>query len=108
MSETKDSDLWCKICGELMIFPRSHRCPPYWYIEYGDYDYTGDEMYKVRCKDAQTAAEKFAETMDCEGGDYEIVGGTPIEVTVYDENKKNPVKFEITGEPVPTYYAQEI
>lgn len=100
---------WCKTCGEYMIWPDSHRCPPAWEIKHEEW--LGDELKTVHAHDAQAAGEKYARVTDSYG-DYTIVGGSEEEVKIRKAATptEEPGPWEtyiLSGEPVPEYRARK-
>ena len=96
---------WCDTCGGHMITWVTHNCPPIWRARVPDHD--GDDYREIRARDAEHAAEKYAEEYD-QGGDYYVVGGSPIDVIVADADGQNEKTFNVKGEAVPQYTAREI
>lgn len=62
---------------------------------------------EVLAADAEGAAEVFAKWRDSWTGEYSIVGGTPAVVCVKEEGGEIG-RFEVTGEPEPTYWAAQL
>ena len=61
------SDLYCQICGELRLFPNSHKCPPKWQV---CVDGDGDDWRDIYAETAPKAAEKLARNVwDSDWGD---------------------------------------
>jgi hypothetical protein len=108
----------CPRCGDFGWFGSKHspdhRCKPVWECRL---ETDGDDWWdKVHATDQETAAEKFAERYDCEGGEYSIVGGRHGDCVVLvrkpadpdsDETDPQPevTRWSIEGEAVPTYRA---
>lgn len=96
---------WCGTCGELMLFPDSHRCPPEWEAWSPDEGRGEEDAMVVRGRDAYEAARQFAERSDSDG-DYGILRGREATVFVRPAGRDcPPVRYRVTGESVPTYYA---
>jgi len=94
---------WCETCGNFMLFPNSHKCPPIFMVNEPEYD---EEWYKIRARSFESAAEKWADKTDAEG-DYSIISGNETEVIVRNEAGEIK-KFKVFGESVPEYTATEI
>ena len=100
---------WCKTCDAYMLYPEHHKCPPSFYIEFGDY--MDDELKEIMATDKQAAAEKFGQWYDNSTGEYDIAGNSEeITITVYDdpEDKTTGTLFLVDGEMLPEYRAAEI
>lgn len=69
------------------------------------YEDTGATVW---ARDAETAAEKWAEDDDCSSADYLIVGGDPARVKLVNVATGEAFEFRVTGEAVPTYSAQAL
>jgi hypothetical protein len=98
---------WCKSCGELMLSPNSHKCPPAWWVWDADDGETREDACKYYGILPERAVEKWAENRDNQG-DYTIVGGHTAVVCVVKDGKENPIKVEVTGETVPEYRARRL
>ena len=61
----------------------------------------------VHAVDAQEAAEKYAEWIDSQG-DYTIVGGSNVTLSVRQVGATCVYRFLVLGESVATYTAQHI
>lgn len=61
---------------------------------------------EIYSKEAECAAEKYADVSDAEG-DYTIIRGSDAEVWVRDCSG-TITKWQVSGESVPKYYAVEI
>jgi len=96
---------WCKKCGKFAIWPESHKCPPLWELNEPEYD--EDHWEQIYAIDEETAAEEWADKTDAEG-DYSIVDGSPAIVLIRKYGETETKKFEVTGETVPEYRANEI
>ena len=80
-------------------------CRPEWY---GDDE---DAWETVHATDTETAAEKYAERYDSNGGEYAIVGGKMRDECVIQVRAPGSDAFErwaIEAEAVPTYAATKI
>ncbi len=98
--------MWCPKCEGYTVDIKFHQCPPTWRVRL--LPYHGEDDYdEVLANSAQQAAQKFAEQYD-QGGDYTVVGGSPIEVLVSGHKSENEKKYHVEGEAVATYYAQEV
>jgi hypothetical protein len=97
---------WCKTCGDYMLFPDSHKCPPIWECWCPDEGETRDDPRMIRASDAEAAAEKWAEEDD-RYGDYTIIGGNDATVCVAKPDNDEVRTFVVTGESVPEYHAEE-
>jgi hypothetical protein len=92
---------WCKTCGNFKMFD-SHLCPPaFKCLPEGE---TYEET--IYARDAETAAEKYAEQFDSEY-DYSILRGTAMRMQVTSPDGEVSY-FEVTGESVPEYSASGI
>lgn len=99
---------WCKVCGEFMLYPKSHRCPPRWEIKYPEW--LGDELKVVYARDAQFAGEKYAQATD-NYGDYEFANGHEAEVQIRKaatatEEAGEWVAYVLSAEPTVDYHAR--
>lgn len=70
-------------------------------------DYMGEAYVEIEARTHEWAAEKYAEQYSDEGN-YEILKGGSIIVTVISEDESIVKKFEINGEASMNYYASEI
>ena len=96
----------CPICGEYTgFFLKPHRCPPQWRVrvaEDSEY-YDGDEAVEIYGRDAEQAAEKFAEQWDYD----DMLMGQKLDVEVTAAGDPDTVqKFTVSGELVPRYWAR--
>ena len=96
----------CKRCGRY-LFSGECRCQRFevvipWRGKVDD----GQDWQSICAMDAETAAEKFAERSDCDGGDYTIIRNGEGEVWVRDSDGA-VTKWDIEAEAVPTYTARE-
>lgn len=104
----------CPVCREHGWFGAAnfaeHRCAPTWECRpewYSD----PDDWHTVHAIDSETAAEKYAEHYDCEGGDYSIVfGKTRDDVIIYVRKPGDDAfeRWSIEAEAVPTYRATKV
>ena len=96
----------CRTCGQWMMFPDTHRCPPLFHVidphGYGDAD-PWEYAAPIYARDAEAAAEKWADQHDCEG-DYTIIRGSPATVHVRDAEGA-VTRWIVSGESVPEYTA---
>lgn len=96
----------CKICNGLDWEDGKHKCPPVfeaWFKDDGEYD-----SRKIHARDAEAAAEKFAEYDDQHSAEFLIVGGSEAEIWVRQPATGEIKKFTVRGESVPQYYATAI
>ncbi len=91
--------MWCPKCEEYTVDLRFHQCPPTWLVRLPSYH--DDGFDEVLADNAEQAAQKFAEQYD-QGGDYNVVGGSPIDVFVSGPNGEDEKKFHVEGEAVAT------
>lgn len=95
----------CAECGETVYdWERSHRCNPrfvVWAPIYGQTADDGGQAFRVR--DAEAAAEAWAERWDS-NGDYEIIGGDEVLVHVRGADGEL-LRWTVAGETVPQYSA---
>ena len=98
----------CPICGEFGRTDK-HRCPPVWCVRIveGCNYYAGETApTRVYARDAEQAAEEFAEDWDSQDSEYVLASGNEITVLVYrDDRPDDRHAFVVTGETVPTYHA---
>jgi hypothetical protein len=95
----------CPTCNAAVYEWRDHRCPPKWRV--GIEGYHGedvDEFGTVYAYTPEGAAEKEVDSYDC-SGDYTVVGGSPVNVTVIGIDGRR-YRYEVTGEAVPSYSAR--
>jgi len=102
----------CQNCQAWVYASCPHKCQPCWHASVPEKDgYLSGEEHRVFAPDASDAAEKFIEVCE-EGSSYRNVVGGRERVTVlvrpFDEPDAKPLKFEVTGEYVATYYAEQI
>lgn len=100
---------WCKTCGEFMIWPDTHQCPPRWEIKHEEY--LGEETKFVHAHDAESAGEKYGRVTD-NYGDYELAnGGThDVEIRKARTATEEPGPWEaytLSGEPTVDYHARK-
>ncbi len=96
----------CKTCGEYMLFPDSHQCPPEWKVTFERDKEDPEEWRTFRASSMVAAAEKFAEWYDRQG-DYHIVGGTSADLVVAKMDGTEETRFTVEGETVPSYWATQ-
>jgi len=104
----------CKLCGEHGWFGSAffgeHKCPPCWEC-CPEWNKDFDHWENVYAADAETAATKYAERYDCDGGDYLIVSNRMRDDPVVRVRKIGEEAFDrwsIRAEAVPTYYADKL
>jgi hypothetical protein len=100
----------CTVCGKYG-WVGSHVCDPEWEWSYEDPTKNPDDetvwsSRMVRARDAQGAAELAAEAYD--EGDYNLVGGAEAQIWIRLQGQKETSKWNISGESVPRYYANEV
>jgi hypothetical protein len=105
----------CTTCRRW-VFDK-HVCPPKWECRAAWEDWRDAEWTTMHAYDAETAAEKYAEHYDCEGGEYAIVSGHVGDGIIYVRKPaKDPDSYDvqdvelyaIRAETVPTYYGNKI
>ena len=75
-----------------------------WCPDLGSTQEDGD---RIQASDAEIAAEKWAHMDDAYSAEYAIVGGQEREVIVVEDRKgAQELRFKVTGEAVPQYYAR--
>jgi hypothetical protein len=99
----------CSACREWVFFT-PHVCKPAYECRFakGGPIYVDDdqEWEIVHAIDAETAAEKFCERYDCEGGEYVVVSlgdRNPPMVEVRPRDKVEIQIFRVIGETEPIY-----
>lgn len=92
----------CPTCKEW-YFSSTHKCAPQFMCG----TEPGDLEHMIYAHNSESAAEKYAEWYDCEGGEYHIVRGNDQTVYVKDERNNTIEKFCCSGESVPTYRANK-
>lgn len=102
----------CDVCGEYDIFDvafMSHRCKPAWECRL---EHEDDDCWRtIRATDSESAAAKYAEHYDCEGGEYSIVGNRfrgDVIVLVRKDAEDEPERWRIEAETVSKYYAHKV
>lgn len=95
----------CPRCKEWKLYPENCRCKRFevgepWHDKIED-----DQWNSIYAVDAEEAAEKFAETSDCDSGEYSMVRAGSGEIWTRDEDG-DVSKWHITAEAVPTYHAR--
>lgn len=109
----------CQTCGVYGFLSgrfADHKCPPAFECRMEWHSDDDDAWERVYATDAESAAEKFAERYDCEGGEYAIVSGRGrnepiVQVRPAPAFEEDPEPFErwsITAETVPQYRADKI
>lgn len=98
----------CKTCGEWGFLDPGvlqHRCKPVWKARMDYHDEI--DWTEVRAKDAEEAAEKYAEDYDCNSGDYPILSGRSRGdvIVLVRQDDSQIQRFSIEAESVPTYSA---
>lgn len=104
----------CPRCREY-AFLDSHRCAPAWECRFAKggcvwADGT-EEWENVHAYDAETAAEKFCERTDCNGGDYVVVQSGeahPALVEVRAVGADDIQRFSVFGETQPVYHGRSV
>lgn len=75
-----------------------------WCPDLGSTQEDGD---RIKALDAEFAAEKWAQIDDAYSAEYAIVGGQEREVVVVEDREgAQELRFKVTGEAVPQYYAR--
>ncbi|MEE9386400.1 MAG: hypothetical protein V3V08_23545 [Nannocystaceae bacterium] len=93
-------------------FEGPHVCPPEWCLywtselaKHPDRD-PGEDAFRVRGDDPESAAKKWAEEYD-QDGDYHIVGGDSQEMTIWKPGEfDEATRWLVRGEGVPSYWAE--
>ena len=101
---------FCKTCGGFHLTGERHRCPPMWRAWCPEYDGNDvDSASRVRAVDAEIAAERYAEEVDCGGTPvYANGGGGTVLVVPDDQPDAEPKKFTVSGEYTIVYSATEV
>lgn len=94
----------CRECGHWQ-WGRHHECPPLHDVQ----DVLGgchaeDEWDAIHARSPRDAAERWAQRHD-EGGDYDIVNGSPATLRVRLSGTSEWQTFVVHGETVPDYTA---
>ena len=76
-----------------------------WCPEYGESE---DDAIKIEAYDADEAATEWAAKRDIASAEYSIVGGKDAIVFVKNCSTGEVLRFCMSGEPVPQYYAHEL
>lgn len=98
----------CPTCDEFTYESERHRCPPAWYCWVPGDGEERDDARTVYELDAERAAEKLIDRQDPDC-DYACVSGNPVTVCVAaDSTTEEIAVFEVTGEEVPQYRAEEV
>ena len=98
--EMNDNSSWCEKCGEhalFALFGGYHKCQPKWTVVCKEFGWEMD----IHAHSAKEAATDAVERRDSQG-DYLVVSGHPVIVTVAGK------RYEVTGESVPRYTAEEV
>lgn len=97
----------CPNCRSYDFLSR-HRCPPVWEAR-PEWD-CDDYWTEVHAVDAESAAEKFAEIYDRDGGEYSIVSGRFRDciIQVRKPGEDQIDRYSIDAEAVPTYYGRKL
>lgn len=101
----------CREYGFLDTGILRHVCKPAWECRPAWHDDDDGAWEIVHATDAETAAEKYAEQYDRDGGDYAIIGGRMRDEAVIQVRKPDAETFEqwaIRAEAIPTYYATKV
>jgi hypothetical protein len=93
----------CPNCRRYGRMP--HECPPMFLVHFDEW-HGDDSSDKVFAHDTEAAAQQWGESYDG-NGDYTIVGGENIVVSVTDEQGLKEY-FRISGEVVREYTATKI
>jgi hypothetical protein len=93
----------CKQWGYLS----THRCAPLFLVWRPDDQETEEDARTFHARDAEEAAERWAEEDDQASADYAIVGGSSADLTVRGPDGAL-TRWTVTGEAVPEYHAREI
>ena len=88
------SDNWCKICGEFMMFPNSHRCPPRWQFCIED---DGDAWRNIYAMDEDHAATAAARKV------WESDYGDEIRIWIRKPDDTTATLYPVTVEAVPEF-----
>lgn len=97
-------------CGDCKSYHfDGEACYPLWIVWSPEEGPEEDVAVEVRSIAAQTAAARWAEESDGEG-DYAIMSGKPTVVHVRQKagDDQRTYRFNVTGESVPEYTADEI
>lgn len=116
-----------KWCSECRAFHALDRHYPIWRVWCEEYGGSIHDARKIRASTADEAAERWAEFRDVESADYSIVSGHEAVVSValstqyedamqFWDNPDDPstqpgvgvVRFVVTGESNPVYYARSL
>jgi len=100
------ADGHCPRCREWKLYPEKCRCQRFEVSEPWQDKVEDGQWGSVYAVDAEEAAEKFAETSDCDSGEYSIIRAGSGEIWTRDKDG-NIQKWGITAEAVPTYSARE-
>lgn len=94
----------CSTCKSYSWLP--HICPPLWGCRM-EWEEEFQEIYAI---DAETAATKYADLYDCEGGEYAILSRRRPgdDICIVSDQDGYIQRFLISAEAIPTYYAQKI
>lgn len=99
----------CPICEERdELDPTkfmSHRCKPHWLVRLQDRWADNSSWRDIYARDAEAAAEAFADDYDCTSGDYPILQHGPYIVLVKDPATGRSQAYSVDGESVPQYSA---
>ncbi len=105
------SELWCKTCGAFILYPGSHVCPPQWECWHEDEESREHSARKVYARNSEAAATEWAKRNDEDNFECAIAAGNPAVVCVVPlgaPGDSKPLRFDVTGELVPEYTAEEI
>lgn len=83
----------------------NERCAPAFFISHEDY--LGDEEKKVSAHSHESAAEKYAVYYN-EDGDYSMMNGGDIQISVRCGDTNEVKKFNVSAEPAIQYSSKEI
>lgn len=99
----------CPTCNALLLESEvaRHRCPPEWEVWCSEDGEEREDARRIRARDEEEAAEKWAQRRDSDG-DYSIVNGNYPVVCVASPDGETVQRFEIEGSMVPEYWAHEL
>ncbi len=96
----------CERCG-CYDFASRHKCDPFFRVHLEDWHGEGADGDKVFASDFEEAAEKWADWYDQGAGDYTVVGGDDVTVTVKDEAGETR-RIKVSGEATRSYTANVV
>lgn len=86
----------------------THACPPRWEVWSAEYDEDDPHKRSIYAHDAEAAAEKWGELDDRDSAEYSIVNGTEAKCWVQQVGSDEVVKWAVSGEYDPMYYASPV